>query len=93
MMLDIRKACSRGSANYYLDDADGGSDYEVYCVLRDPATARVYKEWIDPVCIPKTQLRSLLDTYRKSWDELKNRDPAFGSFTGRTRVTFRGEDF
>lgn len=92
MILDIRKVSGKWSANCYVEDADDASDYEVYCVLRDPASARVYKEWIDPALIPRTQLRGLLDTYRKSWDDLKARDSAFTSFSGRIEITSRGED-
>lgn len=90
IILDIRKVAGRSTVGRWNEQSEHSSEFEAYCVLRDPNSAQVYKEWIDPVLITKTQLRALLDAYCKSWEDLKTRDSAFLSFS-RNCPTHLGE--
>lgn len=90
IILDIRKVSGRSTVGKWNEQSEHSSEFEAYCVLRDPHSAQVYKEWIDPVLITKTQLRALLDAYCKSWEDLKTRDSAFLSFS-RNFLTHLGE--
>ena len=90
IILDIRKVACRSMVGKWNDQSENLSEFEVYCVLRDPQSVQVYKEWIDPALIGKTELRALLDAYCKSWEDLKIRDSAFFSFS-RNSLSHLGE--
>lgn len=81
IILDIRRASGKTAVSRANERPEQGSEFEVYCVLRDPNSVEVYKEWIDPALIGKTQLRALVDAYCKSWEDLKTRESAFLSFS------------
>ena len=90
IILDIRKVAGRSTIGRWNEQSEQSSEFEVYCVLRDPQSAQVYNEWIDPILINQAQLRALLSAYCKSWEDLKTRDSAFLSFSSNS-LTHLGE--